>query len=180
MVFDLVLVFGALISAYIGGHRGLIKQLLSLASVYLAMLLALGLQESLVNAFTRAVGVITIETAIFFYITLFLITYIGLEILNFVSYRQTRLTFLGIMDSFLGGLSGIAWWLVLVGAILTLIFYSLTVPWTWRLAPIAAALRADFQGSLTLPILAMLFKTYALIPIRLLMNPLPQILTGWP
>ncbi|WP_376792988.1 CvpA family protein [Thermoflexus sp.] len=180
MVLDLVVVFGALISAYLGGRRGLVKQILSLASVYLSMLIALGFQDFLARAFARAVGLITIETAIFFFVVIFLIAYIGLELLNFVFYRQTRLTALGLLDALLGGLSGILWWLVLVGAILTLIFYSLTVPWTWQLAPVAAALRADFHVSMTLPTIAMLFKNYAIAPIRLVMYPLPAILTGWP
>ncbi|MCS7350139.1 CvpA family protein [Thermoflexus sp.] len=180
MIFDLVLVFGALISGFLGGRRGLVKQILSLASVYLSMLLAIGFQDALVRAFTQAVGLVTIETSIFFFVTTFLIAYIGLELLNFAFYRQTRLVALGLLDYLLGGFFGILWWLVLVGAILTMLFYSFTVPWTWRLAPIAAALRADFGTSTTLPTLAMLFKNYAIIPIRMLMDPLPPILTGWP
>ncbi len=180
MIFDLVLVFGALISGLMGGRRGMVKQILSLASVYLSLLLAIGFQNALVSAFTRAVGLITIETAIFFFIMIFLIAYIGLELLSFTFYRQTRLAALGLLDNVLGGLSGLLWWLILVGVILTMIFYSLTVPWTWQLAPIANALRADFGASMTLPTLAMLFKNYAILPIRLLMNPLPPILTGWP
>ncbi len=180
MIFDLVLVLGALISGFIGGRRGLVKQILSLASVYLSMLLAIGFQDLLVGAFTRAVGLITVETSIFFFAIIFLIAYIGLELLNFAFYRQTHLTALGLIDYLLGGLCGLLWWLVLVGAVLTVIFYSFTVPWTWRLAPIAAALRTDFNASITLPTLAMLFKNYAIIPIRLLMHPLPSILTGWP
>ncbi|SNB52128.1 CvpA family protein [Thermoflexus hugenholtzii] len=180
MTFDAVLVLGALASGYIGGSRGLIKQALSLVFVYFSLLFALSLQDTLVGAFTRAVGVITIETAIFFYIVLFLVSYILLEIVSFISYRATRILFLGFLDPALGGLLGIIWWLVFVGAVLTMIFYSLTVPWTWRLAPIAAALRADFEASITLPTLAMLFKTYAIAPLRLVMNPLPAILTGWP
>jgi len=180
MIFDLVLVLGALISGLIGGRRGLVKQILSLASVYLALVLAIGLQDLMVTAFTRAVGLITVETSIFFFVTIFLIAYIGLELLNFTFYRQTRLAALGLMDYLLGGLGGLLWWLVLVGAVLTLLFYSLTVPWTWQLAPLAAAIRSDFSASITLPTLAMLFKNYALIPIRLLMHPLPPILTRWP
>lgn len=180
MVFDLVLVFGALISGLVGGRRGLVKQTLSLASVYLSLLLAIGFQDLLVGAFTRAVGIVTIETSIFFFAMIFLTVYIGLELLNFAFYRQTHLAALGLLDHVLGGLFGILWWLVLVGAILTLIFYSLTVPWSWRLATIAAALHADLNASLTLPTLATLFKNYALIPIRLLVHPLPPILTGWP
>lgn len=180
MVFDLVLILGAVISGYLGGQRGLVKQALSLAAVYLSLLLAVGLQDALVQAFTRAVGLITIETAIFFFIMIFLVAYIGLELMNFWFYRETRLAALGLLDPVLGGGLGILWWLVLVGAILTLIFYSLTVPWTWRLAPIAAALRSDFDSSLTLPVLAMLFKNYAIAPLRVLLNPLPPILTGWP
>ncbi|MCS7251616.1 MAG: CvpA family protein [Anaerolineae bacterium] len=180
MTFDLVLILGGLISGLMGGRRGLIKQLWSLASVYVSMLLAIGFQDTLVQAFTRAVGVITIETAIFFFATLFLTSYISLEILNFMLYKQTRLVALGFLDNVLGGLLGILWWLILVGAILTVIFYSLTVPWSWRLASIAAALRADLSTSATLPILEMLFENYAIIPIRLLMSPLPHILTEWP
>jgi len=180
MTFDVVLVLGALVSGYIGGSRGLIKQVLSLAFVYFSLLFAISLQDALVGAFARAVGVVTVETAIFFYIVLFLISYILLEILSFISYRATRILFLGFLDPVLGGVLGIIWWLVFVGAVLTMIFYSLTVPWTWRLAPIAAALRADFEASSTLPILATLFQSYAIAPLRLVMNPLPAILTGWP
>lgn len=180
MLFDVVMAIGSLISAYVGGRRGFIKQIMSLLFIYLSMLLAIGFQDSMVNIFNQAVGVVTIETAIFFYVVIFLVSYIGMEILNFSFRQQTRLMFLGILDSLLGAIFGIVWWMVLVGAILTMIFYSLTVPWTWQLAPIAAALRADFHLSSTLPILRMLFETYAIAPIRLLMNPLPQILTGWP
>ncbi|WP_448605632.1 CvpA family protein [Thermoflexus hugenholtzii] len=180
MTFDVVLVLGALASGYMGGHRGLIKQALSLAFVYFSLLFAVSLQDALVGAFARAVGVVTVETAIFFYIVLFLVSYILLEILSFISYRATRILFLGFLDPVLGGVLGVIWWLVFVGAVLTMIFYSLTVPWTWRLAPIAAALRGDFEASSTLPILATLFKSYAIAPLRLVMNPLPAILTGWP
>ena len=180
MVFDLVLVFGTLMATYLGGRRGLLKQLISLAAVYISMLLALSLQGPLTGAFARSVGVLSLETEIFFYALLFLVSYIGIEILSFVSHGETRLRVIGALDPVLGGVLGAVWWLVGMGAILTMVFYSLTVPWSWRLAPIAAALRADFQASLTLPTLAALFKAYAIAPLRLLISPLPPILTGWP
>jgi len=140
--------------------RGVLRQLMSLAVLYIATVVGGLIYPLGARLFTRGGGQTPSITEALTFAILFLVTTTGLELAMERGFPDTKLPKLSILDNILGLIPGVICGLIVISLILSTIGHATTLPWGGYESPGRMSLATACWNTALRPFLSRFMEIY--------------------